>query len=609
MRGVRRGTVRGAIQGVAVRPVGGDDAGGVGVDPRRESSPSPKPLWAGLFLAAIPFTVLTARVLVARYFAMSDLALIEMRVRDVGGRHTPLVGVYSRYGWNHPGPLLFYALAVPYRLFGATGASLLGAGTMLNFAAVLGCVWLFWRRGGIAGLALGGLVLFVVLHALAYEALSYPWNPFAIVVPMFLLVLVVWSVTCGDDWMLPIAVALASFCAQAHVGSAGAAGLLVAIAVAAFVLHIRRGAAARAPRTALITAIVGVVLWIPPVIDQLRPRGGNLSALWRYWTGTHDHVTGWARGARIIASELAAPAPWMTTHEHTAAFAGGLSPRWQFPWALLLVLAAGTIAFRRRDRPSFNLVAIAVAFATAAWVSVARIVDEPYSYLLRWTWLVGAIAWLAIAWTVMRAVVDAPPLVRFARPAISIVGGAAIIMMIATTITGLRADLPDLRAERALQHLDPALIRAARRAPTPILIEGAPDLTSQELADGALLRLNRQGIPARFDEATGARGVGQSHTIMRRNARTTIVAAADDAIDDYLANPAYQLLASYDALKPEERQFVDQINNQMTHDLGPGRDLLEVQLWGRQHAHEWTLFNELNARGIRAALFIAVSNP
>ena len=28
------------------------------------------------------------------------------------------VGPYSRYGWNHPGPLLFYVLAVPYKLLG-----------------------------------------------------------------------------------------------------------------------------------------------------------------------------------------------------------------------------------------------------------------------------------------------------------------------------------------------------------------------------------------------------------------------------------------------------------------------------------------------------------
>lgn len=53
------------------------------------------------------------------YHAAGDLADIELHTRDVG-RHQVEPGQYSRGGWSHPGPALFYALALPYRLSGSS---------------------------------------------------------------------------------------------------------------------------------------------------------------------------------------------------------------------------------------------------------------------------------------------------------------------------------------------------------------------------------------------------------------------------------------------------------------------------------------------------------
>ncbi|MGZ8735026.1 MAG: hypothetical protein ACXW1M_07545, partial [Acidimicrobiia bacterium] len=52
------------------------------------------------------------------YRAIADDALIELQTRDVGTRAV-FLGPYSRFGWYHPGPALFYVLAVPYRLLGS----------------------------------------------------------------------------------------------------------------------------------------------------------------------------------------------------------------------------------------------------------------------------------------------------------------------------------------------------------------------------------------------------------------------------------------------------------------------------------------------------------
>lgn len=41
-----------------------------------------------------------------------DLAIIDLRVRDVWSVHFPLTGLFSRPGWNHPGPAMFWFIAI-----------------------------------------------------------------------------------------------------------------------------------------------------------------------------------------------------------------------------------------------------------------------------------------------------------------------------------------------------------------------------------------------------------------------------------------------------------------------------------------------------------------
>src|ERR1700745_3196800 len=87
-------------------------------------------------IVAVPFVILAGRGLPAHCISYSDYSAIELRTRAVGTRTTPLVGPFSRYGWSHPGPLLFYALAVPYRLLAERGTGLLLGTLAINAAAL-----------------------------------------------------------------------------------------------------------------------------------------------------------------------------------------------------------------------------------------------------------------------------------------------------------------------------------------------------------------------------------------------------------------------------------------------------------------------------------------
>src|SRR4051794_41391322 len=95
----------------------------------------------------LPLAVMAVRVLAHDWSNPGgDIALIELRTRDVGS-HTPLLGSYGRYGFNQPGPLWFFALALPYRLFGSNFAGLQIGVLAVNAAAVITMLVIARRRG------------------------------------------------------------------------------------------------------------------------------------------------------------------------------------------------------------------------------------------------------------------------------------------------------------------------------------------------------------------------------------------------------------------------------------------------------------------------------
>ena len=352
--------------------------------------------WVVVGLLVVPAFILLVRVLDSGWLSSSDWADIELRTRDVGTTHTPLVGAYSRYGWNHPGPLLFYVLALPYRALGARGPGILAGALFVNSAAIACIGGVLWRRGRIVGLTLGLAIVLVLARALGAGFLVDPWNPYVIVLPLLAVFVLAWAAADGDLWALPIAVGIGSFVVQSHVGAALAVAAAIGVAVWAVVLDARRGRGARLKPVALTATAVAVVCWLPPVVQQFQSGGGNLGDLIRFWTRPHENTTGWFAGARIVFQQLAIPAPWISGHERVAATTGGVEPHWNVPVALILLVAAGMVAMRERDRQSLTLDAVVLAVVLAAVVSAARVVDTPFFYIVRWMWTVGAIVWIAI---------------------------------------------------------------------------------------------------------------------------------------------------------------------------------------------------------------------
>jgi hypothetical protein len=156
------------------------------------------------------------------YHPVLDLAMTEFRVRDVGGMHTPLIGLPGRIGkfpeqGSHPGPLSFYLLAPTYRLLGASAWAMLAGAILVNVAALGTAIALAFRRGG-WWLAGGVSVwLLVAMRGYGVGVLTQPWNPYLPLIAWTVVVLATWMVVEGDHRMLIPLVVAGSLCAQTHV--------------------------------------------------------------------------------------------------------------------------------------------------------------------------------------------------------------------------------------------------------------------------------------------------------------------------------------------------------------------------------------------------------
>ena len=165
-----------------------------------------------------------------------------------------------------------------------------------------------------------------------------------------------------------------------------------------------------------------------------------------------------------------------------------------------------------------------------AWVSVARIVDEPFDYLVRWTELTGALVWLTIGWTVLeevRAVASVPTrrVVGCGRRAR---GGRDARRSAALTAVRAFDAPPALGEQRAYDRMAARLpTRGPATAGAGRPVADAADLSSAGLGASVLNGLLGAGIDAGVPPEFGWQVAG-AHVVARDRAGTRLLVAYGD---------------------------------------------------------------------------------
>lgn len=501
-------------------------------------------------LVLVPFVVSAVAVLVNHASTpLADRALTELRVRDLG-HHPVLLGLYSRDGWSHPGPLVFYTLALPYRIFGSTMTGLLVGALFVNALAIVGMATIAKRVGGVPAALLVLTAGGVVARALGADVLRDPWVCWITVLPFGVFCLLTWAMATGEIWALPVAAFVASWLAQAHIGYAPITAPGMVIAAVWLLVIVRRQEPDRARalrRTALLTVGVLAVVWAPPLWDQWFGSGnlGRAIGWFRRGEGANPTLGGvhtLAEGARVVLAQLAVVPDWVTGTRRIGVFNGETTLRTTtlLPVLLVVFVAAGIIAWRKRDRVATRLVVMLGVSITAGVLSVARTIGIMYEYRLLWTWVLGALALAAavwVGWTLTAA----------RRPGLATWALVASVILVLSGL-GVAETVDALDMSRRTVWESPEIATAVARLTRTLDPDGGQlVLTSESFVgewylQGVLLALEHRGFDARVPHNAG--GMYGAHRVQDRSAvqaRLRVLGGSD--LNGFVGRPGWQLVA------------------------------------------------------------------
>jgi hypothetical protein len=469
----------------------------------------------GTAVVGLPLVVAAVALHGRHWYPVLDLAMTEFRVRDVFGPHTPLIGLPGRIGeypdqGSHPGPLSFYLLAPTFRLLGSSPWALEVGAIVVHLGAIATALWIGWRRRGRLGVAAVGAVLVLAIRGYGQILLTQPWNPYLPVLSWIVVLLAVWAVLCGDALMLVPAVVAGSLCAQTHVPYLVPAGALVLAAlghVAWWGRHDRRQR-----RLVAATAVLGAVLWAPPVVDQLTNDPGNIRKLVDHFGSPPEPALGWWPGVRLMLAHLDVWAGFARQLTQTGRFVATAST-WRGALVLALWAVAAVVAWRVGSRALQWLHVVVGAALVLGAASMARIFGKPWYYLTLWAWGITAVMLGAIAWS---GVALLRHLRSRARPATRtpstpwrwswLLGGGVAVVSLATAVSFADAQVPEVRLSEAVRALaaptEAAVVAGVGAADGPdqpyqVRWSDAADIGSPGF--GLLAALERDGLDVAAD--------------------------------------------------------------------------------------------------------------
>lgn len=547
-----------------------DDAGPQATDSRWGG-------WRVVALLLVPVAIPLVAVLVGMgdetWYPTGDLAQAELHVRGFPD-HPPLVGAAGRIGvigvpfgqGSHPGPSLWVAMAPAYFLSGQTSFGLMAGMVTLHAAAIVGAVVAARRLGGVP-LAAGVALLSVVLvRASGSQFLVEPWNPWAAILPFLCFLVLVAGVVAGDRKLLPWAVLVGSHCIQSHVGYALLVGALV---LGALVVRARIDGRRRLLRPVAWSVVVGVVVWLPPVLDQLFREHGNLEILWEHFTNPDAPYVGFGDAFRGFAGEFNLAGGWLWGEGHLPTD----EPNWPGFAGMVAVVAGGVaVAWRRRDRAALSLLGTVVAAAVIGLVSMSRIFGEFYDYVVRWLWIITGLGVAGSLWTAGRAWASSGAGGRGGRAVLDrrrLLAGAVVVSTAVGVLAAVQIvddELPSVRNSRLIggaigdveDNLDPDG-RYLVRWHDPVSLGG--------VGYGVLLELERRGFTVGVDEWGSAAAL--PHRVLYENTATGVlwVITGDSHIEAFAERPDARLLGRYDQRTPAERAESDRLLARMEERL------------------------------------------
>lgn len=376
-----------------------------------------------LLVLLFPLIVLGFRIITLMgtipFYPVGDNALIELATRDAATGER-FLGLYSRFFWNHPGPLYFYLLTIPYSLSGEhSGAMHLGA-LIINIFALCGLTFCFWSFKSRSLFFSYLIVLPLFVLYIGPGSLSNPNTAFVTIIISGLFVTFVLKVLEGSLLFLPILIVLGSFLVQTHIGYSP---LVVILSLWSFVFAIYQAFIGKIIRIKylsfilIVSLLLFVSLWSLPLYEQFASENGNMSKIIAFFGENDLHSLD--ETLFSVAHEIAIIPIFLLTGMFPELPQQIVTPVTLSLAVLQVILLIGR-SFFRTEKIDFAG-ALGIVLLIMSIYSVRHIKGEIHSYLTLWISFLCLLNWLfcvQFCWEKLRTILPGQRIsmiVRFLR--------------------------------------------------------------------------------------------------------------------------------------------------------------------------------------------------
>lgn len=439
---------------------------------------------------------------------VADHAILELNLRALP-EEPPTLGPYSRFGWHHPGPMMYYLFAPGYWASGAATWSLHVGAALLSMLSLLGTLAILRRHLRAEALALLAVTALTLTNHLSAEILTDPWNPYIALMPFLLGLVLAAEALRGDSRYWPALIVIGSFLVQTHIGYGPiVATLTLAILGTAVVLHARgarKGAAGRgwSRRGIAVASLLVVLSWAPPVYEQMTQRPGNLERIVSYLRSDRGESLGSGGESVVLSRWCAMPLyviralPSASPHTDHAQAQSIRASALRVCAALQLVLIAGAClgAVRRTDHFLTSLAVISLCVLIVALLASQRIQGPQLPYLYHWIVPGGYVGWASIVGSLLPRHATTPRSVPRCRAFAAAVFGVGLLLLSISDAwdshrSSFRRGPTDPRRIAVAELAGLASVRAHARGGRLTF----DPITVWPIASGLLLELDKRGL-------------------------------------------------------------------------------------------------------------------
>ena len=350
-------------------------------------------------IALAPVLIVMAQRWGIHYQPVADQSVLDLRIRDATslGPNFPLTGPYSRFGWDHPGPTIYYLQAAFEVLTSREPWSVVVSNSLLQGVAIVWMATIAYRNLGLRWLTVWLAVITLAYVGTGPWVFTQVWNPH-VAFPFFgLFIVQAWVVAMGRARHLAGFLVVGSFLVQTHVGYVLPVLVVASWAIVRLVVEARHRPREILRWSVWVPAGLAVALmWVAPlVIEPIRSEKSNISALLDFYLGHGSHAAGAAlgvsRGMGFLAVEFRWLPPWLGGHDPLNAFSGQSMPAsaWWLVVPIALMGAALVKAIVLKQRSYRILCELMLVVFLAGIVTLAMVRGEPFPYLFYWRIIIG----------------------------------------------------------------------------------------------------------------------------------------------------------------------------------------------------------------------------